>query len=206
MKFAIFASFAALILSLNSGCISIFSGNKTPMPRYTVEIDGSHTAGSSIGESRIFTIGTVKSAPEANGIGIRIVHAGTGRTSRLGSGEFAQSPAAMLHSALMSRLAALYPNAVVCDAGLAPRSTRSVIFSAWISKFSLVEDGGSWRFSTSGFLYATGNGKSMHSFPFDFSRSLSSDDTPSPESVAQAVSDILSRDFDAILSQLVSLF
>ena len=195
---------AALPLCLLAGCLSLFPDKRPPMSRYAVEVAAASQETAAAANGPLYAVGRVKASEAAAGRAMRTLRAATGRVGFLADGEFAQSPEAILRSALIRRLPALTGGATVCDGAMAPRGGSRVDVSAWIERFSLVESGGEWRFALEGFLYAEeGDGK-MRAARMTLSRSLPDGKTPTAEATAATVAEMLSKDLDATLSTLVA--
>jgi hypothetical protein len=138
---------AALILS---GCISVLPKQRHAVPRYDVSIPEVPSASAATGEKAatpaIFVLGRVRAADEASGRAIRTVDVPTGRTGILTDGELALSTEAIVGAFLRARLAAVHPDAIVCDASVAPRSGDRTTVDAWIERFRLEKREGAWFF------------------------------------------------------------
>lgn len=140
----------ALLALLCAGCISVLPGQKHSVPRFDVALPEAPaaTAGeASTAAGRILVVGRVRASEEASGRAIHTADLVTGRTGRLSDGELALTPEAIVGAFLRARLAALHPDAVVCDASVAPRNGTRTTVDAWIERFRLEKRDGAWSFT-----------------------------------------------------------
>lgn len=137
---------AALLLA---GCVSVLPKPPPMVPKYSVELSPAAVPppDSRAGEGLLLVVGRVRAADDAVGTALRVVDLETGRAWRLRDGELAQSPEAILKSAIRANLTGRFPAALVCDASVAPHGGRRTTVEAWIEKFRLEKFGDAWAFS-----------------------------------------------------------
>ena len=140
----------ALLALACAGCISVLPEPKDAAPRYDAalpEVPAAAAPAPDAAPARIFVVGKVRAAEEASGRAIRTADLETGRTGRLSDGELALAPEAIVGAFLRARLSAAHPDAIVCDASVAPHAGARTTFSAWIERFRLEKREGAWSFT-----------------------------------------------------------
>lgn len=139
----------AMLALLFAGCVSVLPESKKAAPRYDVALpDAPATTAEAIppGSEGIVVVGKVRASDAASGRLIRTADVETGRTGYLTDGELALSTEAVVGAFLRSRLAAVRPDAIVCDASVAPHSGARTTVDAWIERFRLEKSEGAWYF------------------------------------------------------------
>ena len=142
----------ALLALACAGCISVLPEPKDAAPRYDVALPEVPAAAAPAPEAapapaRILVVGKVRAAEEASGRAIRTADLETGRTGRLSDGELALAPEAIVGAFLRARLSAAHPDAIVCDASVAPHAGARTTFGAWIERFRLEKREDGWFFT-----------------------------------------------------------
>ncbi len=135
---------------LLAGCISVIPEQKHAMPRYDISLPDAPPASAATGDKAatpaIFVSGRVRASDEALGRAIRTADLTTGKTGILTDGELARTPEAIVGAFLRNRLSARHPDAIVCDASVAPRQGAKTTTEAWIERFRLEKKDGAWSF------------------------------------------------------------
>ncbi len=140
----------ALLALLCAGCISVLPEPKNAAPRFDVALPNAPAAtgaGAVSAPQSVIVIGRIRSSEEAAGRAIRTVELATGRTGQLTDGELALSPEAIVGAFLRAGLSARHPDAIVCDASVAPRSGTRTTVDAWVERFRLEKHDASWFFT-----------------------------------------------------------
>ena len=139
----------ALLALLFAGCVSVFPESKKAAPRYDVALPDAPVATAKAippDSDNLVVVCRVRASDEATGRQIRTADVETGRTGYLTDGELALSTEAIVGAFLRARLAAVRPDAIVCDASVAPRSGARTTVDAWIERFRLEKSEGAWYF------------------------------------------------------------
>ena len=147
MKKSLYPVVLLCALLIQTGCFSIGSSRKSPMPRYALLAERpvpqvmvrEHSP-----TNVLFGIGRIKSSRATEGNTIPLLDSDSGRYGTYDKAALAFPVDVIVDSATRNWLARSDKFGTVVDASIAPRSKHRKILECWIEQFGLERDHGKW--------------------------------------------------------------